>query len=570
MKFLTSEIMAIVQEREVRRNLRAMVKYLVVLAVVVAVYTVIFHVLMLYEGQQHSWLTGLYWTLTVMSTLGFGDITFHTDLGRLFSMVVLLSGILLLLIVLPFAFIRYLYAPWLEAQLRFKAPRSLPEDTEGHVILCALDPLAEVLIEHLDLQGVPYVVVDPDAAHAVERFGDGYNMLVGPLDSTDTWRAARVEKASLVVANLADTNNTNVTITVREVAPDVPIVALVDDKDAVDILELSGATDVVPVKHRLGEQLAGRVSVGQVGVHEVGRIDDLQIAEFPLHNTKLVGRKIKDTRIRELTGLSIVGYWERGKLLPAHPEAMLSDYSVAVVAGSNEQVDELRAMLSIYETREKAVVVIGGGKVGRAVIRALKARNVTVHVIEEDASLRPLLEKIADHVVIGDAADIEAMQAVEIESAPSVVLSTHDDSINIYLAVYARRLNPDAYIVSRMQHGRNLEALHRAGANSVLGVSSLGAATVLSVLQKRELCFIGEEIEVFILSVPPGLEGRTLADAGIGAKTGMNVIGLRVDGASTQTVAADTALNSGAEMIVLGTKEQRQEFAKLYEGPVRG
>ena len=42
------------------------------------------------EGQAHSWLTGLYWTLTVMSTLGFGDITFHSDLGRAFSIVVLM------------------------------------------------------------------------------------------------------------------------------------------------------------------------------------------------------------------------------------------------------------------------------------------------------------------------------------------------------------------------------------------------------------------------------------------------------------------------------------------------
>ncbi len=564
MKFLTSEIMAIVQEREVRRNLRALFKYVAVLAVVVVINTVIFHMLMIYEGQEHSWLTGLYWTLTVMSTLGFGDITFHSDLGRLFSMLVLLSGIVLLLIVLPFAFIRYFYAPWLEAQLRLKAPRSLPEETEGHVILCELDPVAESLIEHFDVLGTPYVVIDPDAARAVERFGDGYKMMTGPLDSVNTWIAARASKAQLIVTNLADAKNASVTITVREVAPDVPIMALVDDKDAVDILELSGATEVVPVKHRLGEQLASRVSVGKVGVHEVGRIGDLRIAEFPVHNTALVGRKIKDTHIREMTGLSIVGYWERGKLLPARPDAEFSEYSVAVVVGADDQVQSLVAMLSIYEAHDKAVVVIGGGKVGRAAIRALKERGATVHVIEEEESLRPVLEKIADRVIIGDAADIEIMQAAGIEHAPSVVLSTHDDSVNVYLAVYSRRLNPDAYIVSRMQHARTLETLHRAGANSVLGISSLGAATVLSVLQNRELCFIGERIEVFIIEVPEGLVGKTLAQAGIGAQTGMNVIGLRSGDGSTRPVNAATELVSSVGMVVLGTKEQRQEFASVY------
>jgi hypothetical protein len=50
--------------------------------VLVVVYTVIFHFLMLREGQRYSWITGAYWTLTVMSTLGFGDITFPSAACR--------------------------------------------------------------------------------------------------------------------------------------------------------------------------------------------------------------------------------------------------------------------------------------------------------------------------------------------------------------------------------------------------------------------------------------------------------------------------------------------------------
>ena len=56
------------------------------------------------------------------------------DLGRAFSVLVLLSGIVLLLIVLPFAFIRFFYAPWLEAQLRLRAPREAAKDAKDHVI----------------------------------------------------------------------------------------------------------------------------------------------------------------------------------------------------------------------------------------------------------------------------------------------------------------------------------------------------------------------------------------------------------------------------------------------------
>lgn len=45
-----------------------------------------------------------------MSTLGFGDITFHTDLGRAFSMLVVISGLMFLLVLMPFTFIEFFYA----------------------------------------------------------------------------------------------------------------------------------------------------------------------------------------------------------------------------------------------------------------------------------------------------------------------------------------------------------------------------------------------------------------------------------------------------------------------------
>jgi len=81
----------------------------------ITTYSVLFHFLMEYEGRRFTWITGLYWTLTVMSTLGFGDFTFTSDLGQVFSVIVFLSGVLMLLITLPFTFITFFYAPWLEA-----------------------------------------------------------------------------------------------------------------------------------------------------------------------------------------------------------------------------------------------------------------------------------------------------------------------------------------------------------------------------------------------------------------------------------------------------------------------
>jgi len=564
-KFLTSQLMATLRQRQMRRNIAALAKYVAVLTAFVIVYTIVFHALMVYEGQDHSWLTGFYWTLTVMSTLGFGDITFHTDLGRAFSILVLMTGIILLLIVLPFAFIRYFYAPWLEAQIRVTAPRRAPEEMRDHVIICRYDALAESLIQRLKISGMQYLVVEPDPARALTLHNDGIRVVTGEWDSASTYEAAKVVDARLVVANLDDAANTNVILTIREHHESVRIIAFAEDKDAVDILELAGATHVIPLKHRLGQQLAARVSAGLERAHAIGRYRDLVIAELPVHETNLEGRTIRETRLRELTGLSIVAYWERGHLRSARPDAVLGDHAGVVLVGTEEQLDTLNAMFSIYEPNDSPVVVLGGGKVGRATLRALKERQLAVNALEREAALEPLLSPIADDTIIGDAADINKIRAAGVERAPSVVLSTHDDATNIYLAVYCRKLNPDCRIVSRIMHERNHEAIHRAGADFVLGETALGVRMVLSVLQNRELIVIGEGVDVFVVDVPATLRGQTLAESGIGAETGLSVIGLQKDGEVINELTAQTRLEPHSKILLLGTNDQRQQFRRIFE-----
>jgi len=565
MKFISPQVLAILQQRDMRMNLRALLKQVLILVGFIALYSVLFHVLMLIEGQEHSWMTGLYWTLTVMSTLGFGDITFHTDLGRIFSLIVLLTGLLLLLIVLPFAFIRYFYAPWIEAQIRFKAPRSVGPDTAGHVIICHYDAIAEALIPRLTAQGFDYVLIEPDPAVALSHHSDGLKVVMGEPDALETWQAVRAERAAFVVANLSDTSNTIITLTVREHAPDVPIAAWVDDMDAMDILELSGATHAVALKHRLGEHLAAHAGTGVVHAHHVGHIDTLVIAEFSVRRTELAGQTIRESGLREETGLNVVAVRERGQFFTASPDIVLTNDTVAVVVGTEAQLTEFDEFLVVTEPTDAPILLIGGGRVGQAAARALKEQGLTVHVVEQDATLRPALEEVADRVVIGNAANLEVMKEAGIERAPSVLLTTHDDATNIFLTIYSRRLNPDCHIVSRLTHDRNLEAIHRAGANFVLSESSLGAKLVLSVLQNRELIVLGEDEDIFVTPLPVSLENVSLAQSGIGSKTGLIVIGIQREGETHGAPPATTPLEAGTHLLLLGTRSERDEFRRRFE-----
>jgi len=565
MKFLPSQLSFFVRDRHARTHLGALWKYLLFLFTVVLIFSIGFHVIMArYEGQDHSWLTGFYWTLTVMSTLGFGDITFHTDIGRLFSIVVLLSGILLLLIVLPFVFIRSFYAPWLEARIRTSVPRKLPEDTQNHVVICQNDESTPALVRQLVFHEIPYVILEEDADVAVRMKDEGLSVLCGDVDNPVSYRNARVSQARLVLANASDTTNTNIVLTVRSVDRKVPVIALADDVDSVDILELSGANRALPLKHLLGQHLAARVSVGVGKPHEVGRFHDLIIVEFLVRHTSLSGKTLRETQLRQTTGISVIGVWSGGILRSVTPDYRLTDQCVPVAIGSREQIACMSELLDVGDSKSHEVLVIGGGKVGSSTAHALRERGVRVTILDLDEGLRSSIEGECDQVEIGNAADRAVLSRAGIEKANAVALTTSDDGVNIHLTVYCRRLRPDLGIVSRISRERNIDATYRAGADYILGYGSLFREYVMAYLFDREPMLIGEGADFFSLDVPKSIAGKTLAESGIGARTGLTVLAIEESHQAQTRLAADTRLNPNAKILMLGTVEQREQFEKTY------
>ena len=566
MKSISTQLSYFYENPEARRNVRMLLKYVVFVCVVVVLFTIGFHFIKLHaEGERHSWITGLYWTLTVMSTLGFGDITFHSDIGRLFSVVVLISGIVLLLIVLPFAFIRFFYAPWLESQIRQRAPRTLPAGTSGHVVICTRDAIAMELVSRFNREEVPYVLLESDPAVASNLHADKLSVVIGDVDDSATYANIHADKARLVLANSSDVTNTNIVLTIREAAPDVPIASIASKEAAVDILELSGSTHVLPVKKWLGEQLANRVHAQHAELMPIGEYENLRLAELPVHNTPLAGRTVRETRLRETVGISIIAIWERGTLRAAHPDMKLTHSSVPVVIGTQDQLRELNELVAIYDTNANPVLVIGGGTVGTAAVHALNRRDIPVNLVERDRSRCRQLRGICTDVFCGDASDYELLDEAGIKEAPSVLLTTNDDAVNIYLASYCRRLNPELRIVSRITHERNLEAIHRAGADFVLSYASLGAEAVNSILKNKHLIVMGEGANLFTRDVPPSLHNRTLAESEIGARTGLNVVGFSNDGQIRTNLSADTRLPPDTELLMIGNSDQLQAFIKAFE-----
>ncbi|MED5263090.1 MAG: NAD-binding protein [Myxococcota bacterium] len=560
-KTFSSQTAALSRRSRAKRNASTLVRFAAIGGGMVVLYTVIFHLLMDYEGQEHTWLTGFYWTLTVMSTLGFGDITFHTDLGRGFSILVLLSGMIYLLVLLPFTFIQFFYEPWIRAQDEARAPRKLPEDTADHILLTQNDPIASAIIQRLDSTPHDHVIVVEELEEALHFRDLGRNVLLGDHDDPKTWKRAQVEKASLVVASGSDVMNTTVAFTIGEVTQKTPIISTSSKEASVDVLELAGSTHVLHLDEMMGRSFARRAIGGDALAHVSGEFGDVRVAEATTRRTPLVGQTIAEADLREKVGITVAGVWERGRFEAAQPDTPIGENTVLILAGSEEALFRYDELFCIYNVSASPTVILGGGNVGSATARALDSLEIDYRIVEQRAG------KVADssRVIIGDAADLPVLKAAGIDEAPTVVVTTHDDDLNVYLALYCRRLRPDIQILSRCTYERNVAKLHRAGADIVMSYASMGADMVMNLLHHGSILVVAAGLDVFRRPVPEILQDKTILESGIREKTGCSIIALESDGTMRVGPEPSDALQPDTDMLLIGSVESEQAFLDLYE-----
>ncbi len=551
------------RNQRVRRNIATFLGLLGIVFLFVGIGTIGFHMLTRHEGHPHSWVSSLYWTVQTMSTLGYGDLTLTSDVGRLFSIAVLAAGLVFLFVLLPFTLIQLLYAPWLEARNAARTPREMPPDTTGHVILTAYGPIEQALIERLNQFGVPHVVLVPDVSSALPLHDAGISVMVGGPDDPDAYRRARVNQAALVAATLSDTVNTNVVLSVREASDTVPLVATAAWETSVDLLLRAGCQQVIQLGELLGQTMARRISGHGGRTHVVGRLDDLLVAEAAAAKTSMVGHTVRELELGRRLSVNVVGLIERGRYLGASASTVVSEDMVLLLSGTRDALHAYDQEVRLGEPPPAFALIIGGGRVGRATSRGLKLDGVRHTVID----------KVVNHVpdpsdyLVGDATDPEVLREAGLERAASVAITTHDDDVNVYLTLYCRRMRPDVQILSRATLEHNVSTLRRAGADFVLSYVPMEANAIFEVLRHGNLMLLAEGLDIFTVPTPRPLVGQSIRAANLRASTGVNVLAVRQAGGTATPPDIDAPLADAMQLILIGDRDAERAFFARYPRP---
>jgi len=121
------------------------------------------------------------------------------------------------------------------------------------------------------------------------------------------------------------------------------------------------------------------------------------------------------------------------------------------------------------------IIVCGAGRVGRQVLYRLHKEEAPCVIIEQQEDLANQLIEEGFLVIHSDATHDETLKKARIDNAKGLITALPEDSLNVFVTLTAKGLNPGIHVVARMDHLETEKKLLRAGADKVISPAILGA-----------------------------------------------------------------------------------------------
>ena len=183
--------------------------------------------------------------------------------------------------------------------------------------------------------------------------------------------------------------------------------------------------------------------------------------------------------------------------------------TITVVTMAVEEIASGAKQRRIIAASKDHFVLCGYGRVGSAVYKELKKRNIRSIIIEKNKDVveKELWEDPDVLAIPGDATDESIMMDAGIKRARGVIITTGDDVDNLFITLTAREIHPEIWIVTRASKSENVRRLYRSGADKVISPETSGAEdiyfasmepTIMKITEIHGVADIRKESEIIL------------------------------------------------------------------------
>ncbi len=305
----------------------------------------------LVEGWK--WEDAAYMTVITLATVGYGETHPLGSRGRLFTIVLILMGVVNLTYIVNRFTAAVIEGYFLEG-IRLRQQRRLMESLSEHYIICGFSRTGRQIAKEFQAEAVSFVIIDSELESVQKAQEIGYIVFQGDATLDDTLLKVGITKAICIVAALpSDAENLYTVLSAKTLNPEIRAIARASTEEAVQKLQRGGADAVISPYITGGKRMAAAALRPQIldfvdGILS-GTDRQLYMEEFLLDSDRcpFVGQSLQKAKLRSQSGALVLAIRRLdGKLIGGPTgDTVLMSGDTLICMGTAEQLRDLNQIL---------------------------------------------------------------------------------------------------------------------------------------------------------------------------------------------------------------------------------
>ncbi len=301
-----------------------------------------------------AWLDSIYMTVITLSTVGFGEIHPLDQSGRIFTIALILSGV----VTVGYMVNRISDAViqgYFKEIIRTRQQRKVIGKLDRHYILCGFGRTGKQVALEFAVEAIPFIVVDQDSDALKVAEENGFVTCLADATLDETLIKVGVDRAVCIVASLpSDAENLYTVLSAKSLNPKIRAVARASTEEAIQKLRRGGADEVISPYITGGKRMAAAALRPQVLDFVDGIVSgtnrSFYIEEYSIDPLvcPFVGQSLLETKFRSKTGALVLAIRRSDGELIAGPsgETILHEGDRLICMGTADQLRHLNQLLS--------------------------------------------------------------------------------------------------------------------------------------------------------------------------------------------------------------------------------
>jgi len=300
----------------------------------------------------HTLLDAFYWAFVTISTVGYGDITPQSNEARVFTIIIILSGLGLISF-----FTSIIVSSFTEKIDEIKEAKTLTkiDRLSYYYLICGYSHLAELLAQKLKNEKKPFVILenDPDKFEEIQK--RGYLCIKEDASKKEVLEKIQLKEKVKAVVCLAqdDIHNIFIALNIRSISKSIPIISRTFSKNSYKKLELAGV-DYIVSPYQTAGLMASKIITQPIAVEAISDIlskkknavcDEVEV----LKNSFIENKRIKDIELDKykLILLGVRRIDENGKKFYFNPkdDFVLKEGDLLIIMGYSISVSYFKSLV---------------------------------------------------------------------------------------------------------------------------------------------------------------------------------------------------------------------------------